>query len=89
MKKAQSSSLGRQDSASTGSDAKSLSRQASQTESEKIAAVADAAEHDGEPHVSGDGKIKFKKAKKLTKKASTMYSKALKDTKKSRFEVSF
>ena len=51
-----------------------MPNQASPTESEKIAAVpvVDAAEHDDEPHVSGDGKIKFKKAKKLTKKTSTI-----------------
>lgn len=50
-----------------------------------VVAAADEAEEGkvGE----GTGKIKFKKAKKLTKKVGVHYTKAMNDMKKSRFDV--
>lgn len=56
-----------------------------------VVAVADQAQQGGEGQMANDatGKIKFKRAKKLTNKVGTHYTKALGDTKASRFQVLF
>ena len=58
--------------------------------SDNVVEAADRAQTGGDVSVVSDGagKIKFKKAKKLTKKVGSEYSKALHNVNQSRFQVS-
>lgn len=59
--------------------------------SDTIVNVAEQTQNTSDPSnfhdIAGDGKIKFKRAKKLSKKVGSHYKKALNETQQSRFQV--